>query len=355
MPAGGADGLRKSQAGRVGWRVPFAPAAAPDRAVVVQPLLPPPAGASHQSGGASGASGDRRDAGGSSDGDDDGLSATPRRSPRSTAATRAAQGPAVGGAQKRKLSGDKRSKGGTRARKKPRGFVDAPRPAFRALEGRTAIVDGNQRSCGQDALVNGAKALGVPVTKKQVHHNTLPPKGDTEVGVIVGYARDKLKIEMLDTRIPATLGRSLFQQEGGPEHALLQLTEGVFFVELTVSQKGKPDDAHAVIYNASYTVPEGREPQHYAPLLEAGYTPERFHLIRGAVIDNEKDTPVKFIEPSDREMVADASGGKPVPAARKVFASLFPFASCVRVVGAWLMCKQEEAADEGEPSRKARR
>ena len=36
-------------------------------------------------------------------------------------------------------------------------------------------------------------------------------------------------------------------------------------------------------------------------------------------------------------MVVDVESGRTVPAARKVFASLFPFASRVRVVGAWLM------------------
>ena len=43
--------------------------------------------------------------------------------------------------------------------------------------------------------------------------------------------------------------------------------------------------------NISYKVPAGGQPEHYAALLEAGYTPDRFGLIRGAVIDNDKDTP----------------------------------------------------------------
>ena len=137
-----------------------------------------------------------------------------------------------------------------------------------------------------------------------------------------------------------TLGYSLFRAAGGPAHALLQLTEGVFFVELTVSQHGKDKDYHAAIYHAGYTVPTGRNPEHYKALLDAGYTPERFHLIRGSIIDNDKDTPAKYIEPSDREMVFDEARGKPMATpARKVFNSLFPFASDVRVVGAWLMRK----------------
>ena len=37
MPARTADGLRRSQAGKVGWKTPYAPAADPHQRVVVQP------------------------------------------------------------------------------------------------------------------------------------------------------------------------------------------------------------------------------------------------------------------------------------------------------------------------------
>ena len=137
MPARSADGLRKSQAGRVGWRVPFETAAAPDRPVVVQPLLPPPAGASGQSGGASGASGDRRDAGGSSDGGDGCLSATPRRSPRSAPAHSAERGcppPGVGGG-----SAVGAAAGSTKKRSRPSGASRRDRKA--AAEAESGHVD----------------------------------------------------------------------------------------------------------------------------------------------------------------------------------------------------------------------
>ena len=45
------------------------------------------------------------------------------------------------------------------------------------MHGSTAIVNGNQRSCGQDALVNGAKALGIVITKAQVHDGTFASAG----------------------------------------------------------------------------------------------------------------------------------------------------------------------------------
>lgn len=250
-------------------------------------------------------------------------------------------GLATGGAQKRKKSRGKRTpagrkEGAVKARKKKNGFVNVPGRAFRALEGRNSLATGNERSCAQDGLVNGANRLGVKVTKKQVYADTLPAVGDTAVGAIVDYARETLGIEMLNTRVPTTLGVSLFCVGGCAENALLQLDTGVFFVELTVSQEGKPDDAHIVVYDAGYTVHEGRDERYYQPLFDAGYSRDRFHLIHGAILDNERDTPVKFLEPSDRETAVGADG-KTTYKARAVFDSLFPFASRVRVVGAWLM------------------
>jgi len=237
------------------------------------------------------------------------------------------------GERKRRRFGYERSKGATKAREEKGGFVDVPRADFRKIEGGRAIVNGNQRSCYQDALINGTKALGVIVTKKDVYDNILPQKGDTAMGVVVDYALNELGISMNDTKVPSTIGCSPFRAKGGPEYALLTLTFGCFFVELRVSQDGKQDDRHAVLYNAGFVVPTPtgwENSKHYTSLKKAGYTPERIDLIRGAVIDNDKDTPIKFIEPSDREAPASA---------RAVFASLFPFASRVTVVGAWLMSK----------------
>ena len=220
---------------------------------------------------------------------------------------------------KKRRTNASRCGGAKRARTKMGGWVDMPRPDYRKLEGSRALADGNKRSCGQDALVNGAKSLGLKsVTKKQVYTHTLPAEGDTEVGVIIDYARDKLRIAMRDTQVPGTLGGSdnLSQRPGGPEHALLQIEAGVFFVRVVVSQEGKEDDVHFLLYNASYTCAE-----HPA--------------VRGAIVDNEKDTPVKLIEPKDRAM--NAVDGRLVPAARSVFASIWPSATRVRVAGAWLM------------------
>ena len=47
--------------------------------------------------------------------------------------------------------------------------------------------NGNEHSCGQDALINGAKALGIAITKTQVYDETLLLQGGTEVSAIAKY------------------------------------------------------------------------------------------------------------------------------------------------------------------------
>ena len=254
------------------------------------------------------------------------------------ASTETARGLATVGKQlKRKRTTSERKAGKQKALDKKDGFVDMPRSHDRSLNGGRILSDGNVRSCGQDALVMGCKVLGVPITKKKVYEATLPAEGDTKVGVIVNFA-DTIGVEMLDARVPSTLGYSIFQQDGGPAHALLQIEDGVFWVELRISQTGKKDDRHVVMYDASFTVPEGKNTIAYQPIIDAGFTPDAFHLIRGVVRDNDKDTSSKYLDPSDRGFAE--KDGKPWPKARDVFNSLFPLASKVQVDGVWLMRKK---------------
>ena len=104
------------------------------------------------------------------------------------------------------------------------------------MEGNTAIVNGNEHSCSQDAFIDGAKALGIAITKTQVYDETLPLQGDTDVSAIVKYAHG-MGIAMLDCRVRGTTSKSetMFRTKGGPEHALLQFTTGVFYVEVRIS------------------------------------------------------------------------------------------------------------------------
>ena len=105
------------------------------------------------------------------------------------------------------------------------------------MEGNTAIINSNEHSCIQNAFINGAKALGIAITKTQVYDETLPLQGDTEVSAIVKYAHG-MGIAMLDCRVRGTTSKSetMFRTtKGGPEHALLQFTTGVFYVEVRIS------------------------------------------------------------------------------------------------------------------------
>jgi hypothetical protein len=64
---------------------------------------------------------------------------------------------------------------------------------------------------------------------------TLPPVGDTQVGVIRAYAADTLGIGMRSLKDHAILGFSLWERPGGAEHQLLLLEDGVYYVELTIT------------------------------------------------------------------------------------------------------------------------
>merc|ERR1712010_315870 len=110
------------------------------------------------------------------------------------------------------------------------------------------LVTGNRRSCMQDALLHAAEALDVQASKRALYAATLPSIGNTKLGVISDYAESKLGIRMLDTKKPETLGQSLFRMQGGPEFALLQQRDGVFFVELEVAYTNQEPDRHAVAY-----------------------------------------------------------------------------------------------------------
>ena len=193
------------------------------------------------------------------------------------------------------------------------GYADWARlDVYRAL-GRRALVDGNDRTCGQDALVTIATRLGVGTSTAKVRAATLPVKGDTAVGAIKLYAEETLGIQMLSLKDHSVLGYSLFEQLGGPEHNLLLLESGQFYVELLLTMpaaKGvkAKTDRHVVAYDADF----------------------RDGHVFGLLKDNAG--PTKRLDGSDRLWA-----GKPAPPpARDAFASLFPGAARVSVDNAWL-------------------
>ena len=193
------------------------------------------------------------------------------------------------------------------------GFADWARPDVLKALGRGALVNGNDRSCCQDALVAIAVRLGLHASNRAVRAATLPAKGDTAVGAIKLYAQQELGIEMVSLKDHSVLGYSIFEAPGGPEHNLLLLLHGQYWVELVLTMpasKGVPakTDRHVVAFDADF----------------------RDGDVYGLIIDNAG--PAKRLNASDR-----AWPGKPTPPpARRVFESLFPGAAKVAVANAWL-------------------
>ena len=138
------------------------------------------------------------------------------------------------------------------------GWADEARGVFREREGRRSLVDGNARSCGQDGLVTVATLLGVKTSKDAVRCATLPPAGDTPVGVIRAYAAGALGIGMRSLKDHSVLGVSLWEQPGGAEHQLILLEAGVYYVELMITMpKAKASakakvDRHVVVFDADF-------------------------------------------------------------------------------------------------------
>lgn len=196
------------------------------------------------------------------------------------------------------------------------GYVDMSRNDFRSINGRRSLVNGNPRSCCQDGLLHGLKALGIEALKKDVYTDTLPKEGDTKVKFMIDYARRKYGVEMISVfkvkEMRPIIGFDFIRFKGGQEHALLQIKEGVFFVVICVAIKNMPLDKHVVVYDASY----------------------RSGTFRGAILDGDTKTPVKLLDETDR---AWSDGTPSIPNARLVFRSLFPSASSVRLKHAWLM------------------
>jgi len=188
----------------------------------------------------------------------------------------------------------------------------------RARGSRRALVDGNTRTCGQDALVAVATGLGVQTSKVAVRAATLPAEGDTPMGSIRAYATRALGIAMRSLKDHSILGFSPWEQLGGAEHQLLLLENGLFWVELVITMPKQSSaaaakvDRHVVVYDADFRRVDGGQ---------------RFY---GAIKDNYGEA--KLLEACDRAWV-----GKPQPPpARALWRSLFPAAAKVEVDNAWL-------------------
>jgi hypothetical protein len=127
------------------------------------------------------------------------------------------------------------------------GWADEARAIFREHEGRRSLVDGNARTCGQDALVAVATGLGVQTSKDAVRAATLPVEGDTPVGTIRAFAAGSLGIVMRSLKDHTIIGFSPWEQPGGAEHQLLLIEHGLFWVELIITMPKQSSAAAAKV------------------------------------------------------------------------------------------------------------
>lgn len=94
---------------------------------------------------------------------------------------------------------------------------------------------------------------------------TLPPAGDTPLGVIRAYAAGALGIGMRSLKDHSVLGMSLWEQPGGAEHQLILFEAGVYYVELLIMMpKMEPTsqarvDRHVVVYDANFRRCDGKQ------------------------------------------------------------------------------------------------
>ena len=171
-----------------------------------------------------------------------------------------------------------------------------------------------------------ARLLRVLLTKADAYA-TLPAAGDTAVGAIVRLA-DSKGIDMASLKNHLILGYSLWRMAGGPEHQLILLSSGVYYVELKITMANGKSDRHVVVYDAGFRRAAVGSSQ----------------AVVGCLLDNKG--PVKLLHDSDRKRTP----GSPPPA-REAFRSIFPGAARVAVANAW-MCT---TAAQQPPAKRARR
>lgn len=190
----------------------------------------------------------------------------------------------------------------------PKGYYDMGRPRFRKRFGNNSLPNGNNRTCGQDALVTAAKLLGINLTKKQTYESTLPKIGDTKTKVLIQFGQSVgLHFDCLRDH-KKWKQHYLWMLPGGPEHNLLLSPSGIYFTCLSI-HLGPSVDKHVVVLDL-----------HNHEINGTVYC--------GMIIDNHG--PVKLIEFTDLIWL-----GKPdIPPVRLILKSIFPRSDrvCVRNV-----------------------
>ena len=190
---------------------------------------------------------------------------TPRR-----ATAKAAAGAIQARAVIRKKASNRAS--ATRKKRTAKKANGRKKGGFRDVYG-TKKATGIQRSCMQDAVVNGAKELGRTIDQ-QVLYTEVPLAVDSDVSL------DAIQYADCVTKVMQFERENLHHMLHGPVYNLMNRSSGVYFVMTDLKDKDGDTSSHALIYNANATLPDSD--------------------YRGVLIDNCGDSPVRYLEDSDR-------------------------------------------------------
>lgn len=135
--------------------------------------------------------------------------------------------------------------------------------------------NGRLRSCVQDAIINGARQLGVDLCSTTLKKECKPLKTKNTA------LEEVLELDMVRKKLEFVVRSDLGTMEGGPIfNTFLQQDAGVFLLLCTLTSEGKSED-HALIYDSHFT--DSKHPH-----------------CKGAIICNRKNNGVRLLEPSDR-------------------------------------------------------
>ena len=146
-------------------------------------------------------------------------------------------------------------------------------------------VNGDMRSCIQDAVLNAATQLGIEIDQEEFKKKCPPRKTiDASIGNVIKEAGKYMHI--------TKDGGDICNMLGGPEANLVASTDGKLrVVHATIQAKNNEITEHAFCHCA-YKLKERKDQEHV-----------------GAIIDNRKKAPICLIEEHD---VQDLDGARRV-------------------------------------------
>ena len=143
-------------------------------------------------------------------------------------------------------------------------------------------IEGETRSCAQDAVGNGLTRLGISVPIKVIYSECKPLKtSDTPLASV-------FEAPSVEKVVTFEHVEGLHQMKGGPEFNVLQMVDsGVFFIAAEIPTYFYETNNHCLIY-------------------DSGYRDETRPECVGALIDNRKNGAVRLLDASDRKSAKDS-------------------------------------------------